>query len=837
MSTIPRSCDLKDGHPRVGTWELLACAALCGLGLMGSAFPAERPRSPQAIKQLEIQPASLSFRFLGEERKVLVLGLTESGEKVDLTPSAEFRSPQGIVAAEEGFFLAARQVGQGRLEVLASGQTAELPVTVSASAAPPLNFIRDVLPVINKAGCTQGVCHGAAKGKNGFKLSLRGYDPEFDYRALLYDMSGRRFNRADPARSLMLAKPTMQVAHGGGLRLEIGSRYYQTILAWISQGVTYGHLLADQVAELEVLPAEIFMHGPGRKQQVAILAHYGDGSIRDVTREAHLTSSNTESVVVSDQEGVEGIRKGEATLMVRYEGRFLTVPITVLNPQPGFRFSRLPQSNFIDSLIDQKLEKVKIQPSPAAFDAEFLRRVYLDLTGRIPTSEATMAFLADKTKQSLKRAKVLDELLGSDAYVDHWTLKWGDLLRSNRKFLSQKGMWAFRDWLRNSIASNKPYDQLVRELLTSKGSTFENPAAAFFRSARDAKHAMEATTQLFLGVRMVCAQCHDHPFEKWTQNQYYQMAAFFAAVGVRPGFESGEEIVYLKRSDNVMKHPKDGRVMKPEYLVASTAAPPIPPEGDPRPALVDWLTSKQNPYFARAIVNRVWSYFLGRGIIDPVDDIRASNPPVNEALLNALTKDFTDHNFDLRHLMRTIVSSRTYQASIAANEWNQDDAINFSHQQPRRLSAEQLADAISEVTGAKFEFSDVPEDFTANQLPDPHVGMGGFLDLFGRPQREEPCECERRSDVSLPQALNLVNGPTLANAVAHPEGRVAKLILSGASDRDLAEELYMAALNRFPSPRELDLALAHIQKSTSRATAAQDLLWALLNSNAFLFNH
>ena len=400
-------------------------------------------------------------------------------------------------------------------------------------------------------------------------------------------------------------------------------------------------------------------------------------------------------------------------------------------------------------------------------------------------------------------------------------------------------MWAFREWLRQSIATNKPYDDWVREMLTAKGSTFENPAANFFLSARGPKAAMETTTQLFLGVRMVCAQCHDHPFEKWTQDQYYQMAAFFSAIGVRPGFESGEEVVYLKRVETDVKHPKDGHVVSPQYMVASLSAPPIPSssEGDRRSALVEWLTSKENPFFARAIVNRVWSYFFHRGIISPVDDIRSSNPPVNEALLAALAEDFEDHDFDLRRLMTTITHSRVYQTTYRTNEWNRDDDLNFSHQIPRRLGAESLADAIALATGARLELPEMPEDYGAVQVPDPHVGKGGFLDLFGRPQREEPCECERRSDVSLPHALNLVNGPTLADAVSDPEGRIARLIKEGSSNRRLVDDLHLATLSRFPTSQELKVALDHLKRSGSRAAGAQDVLWALLNSNGFLFNH
>jgi hypothetical protein len=790
-----------------------------------------------AIERLQAQPSPLIFSSPEEGRKVLVTGITESGEKIDLTPLAQYKSLDQALRVEQDGFLYPNRAGQGRLLVSAANRSVEVPVTIEKpEKTRQITFLRDVQPAINSIGCTAGTCHGSAKGRNGFKLSLRGYDPEFDYQSLLFDMSGRRFNRADPAQSLMLAKPTQQVAHGGGLRVELGSRYYNTVLNWIAAGVPFGDRELDTVDHLKAWPDEIFMHRPGRSQQVLVIAQYADGSERDVTREAHVASSNTEAVTVTDRAAVEGVRKGEAALLVRYEGKFATVPVTVLDPVPGFKWVGLPKYNYIDELIDKKLERLKILPSTPADDAAFLRRVSLDLTGKLPEPEEVRAFVSDSSDRETKRGRVVGRLIDSQEYVDYWTLKWGDLLRSNRKFMSLKGTWVFREWLRQSISENKPYHQLVKELLTSKGSSFENPAASFFRAARDPKQAMETTTQLFLGVRMVCAQCHDHPFEKWTQNQYYEMAAFFAAIGVRPGFQSGEEIVYEKNYDNQIKHPKTGEIVQPRYLVASHDASLIPEGGDPRSELVEWLTSKENPFFARAIANRIWSYFFGRGIIEPVDDIRASNPAINEPLLDALAKDLTDHNYDLQHLMRTIVNSRTYQASFRSNRWNEDDSVNFSHKLARRLTAEQLADAVSMATGSRPDFPDVPADFDAVQLPDPHVGEGGFLDLFGRPQREQPCECERRSEMSLPQAMNLVNGPALANAVADPNGRVADMILKGVGDQELIEELYLSTLSRFPSSQERDLALVHMGEAKSRAGAAQDLLWALLNSNGFLFN-
>jgi hypothetical protein len=712
--------------------------------------------------------------------------------------------------------------------------------TTSAVAAEQFTFLRDVAPILNKVGCTSGPCHGAAKGKNGFKLSLRGYDPEFDYEALLYDLSGRRFNRSDPARSLMLAKPTQQVAHGGGLRIEPSSAYYNIIFNWIAQGVPFGDPAKDKVDSLEMQPAQVELAKPGVTGALKVIAHYSDGKSRDVTKEAVIASNIPDIADVSTDAIVKGERIGEATMLVRYEGKFGTVPVTVLNPKAGFTWKQLPQNNYIDQLIDAKLQRLKIQPSPAVDDATFLRRVSADLTGQLPTPAEIKAFLADLAPSATKRAKMIESLMSRPAFVDHWTLKWGDLLQNNRKYVGDKGAWEFREWIRASVASNKHYDKLVRELLTSSGSSYDNPAANYYRVTRDAKQTMEKTTQVFLGVRMVCTQCHDHPFERWTQNQYYEMTSFFSTVGLRAGFESGEEVIYDKRDDFDVKHPKDERVMKPKFLVSATTAnvapTPLPNEANRREALADWITSKENPFFAKAMANRMWSYFLGKGIIDPVDDIRASNPPANEALLNALTKDFKDHDYDLKHLIRTIVNSRTYQAGIETNEWNATDKVNFSHAVPRRLSAEALMDALTQATGIRPKFPEVPPDTTAEALPDPHVGKDGFLDLFGRPQRESACECERKTDLSLPHALNLINGKTISDAIADPKGRLAKAILGGETDRALLEELYLATLSRLPTPSEMDRGITYLHAGEGRAARAQDLLWALVNSKAFLYN-
>ncbi len=829
------------------SWSRLAGLAAAFILLFivaGRAPGADEPKPALAqdakltagFKVIKIRtvPTEVSFSNSREYRKILVVGKTAEAGEIDLSSQAKFAPADDCVKVDEKGFLYPVKDCQTKVAVTADGFKAELPVTIRGLGQPqPVSFVRDVEPILNRVGCTAGTCHGAAKGKNGFKLSLRGYDPEFDYDRLVQDLSGRRFNRADPARSLTLLKPTAEVPHGGGQRFDTNSQYYKTILQWISEGVSFGDPKAARVAELEVTPSDIMMRKPALSQQIVVVAHYADGSRRDVTREASYTSSTPSIAEVNPEGLVTSSRKGESAILVRYEGNFVTVNATILSEKPGFHWVQLPQYNFIDAAIDHKLQKLHILPSELCSDAEFIRRASLDLIGLPPKPEEVRAFLEDKTPSRAKRARLADQLMARPEFVDHWSLKWGDLLKSNRKFLGEKGLWRFREWIRESVAKNKPYNQFVYELLTSRGSTYENPATNYFLTSDQPNTQMETTTQLFLGVRFVCAHCHDHPFEQWTNKQYFELSAFFARVGIREGARNLERVVF-DANEGDLRFPKTGRIASPEFPYGKS--PDVTSVEGRRQLLAEWLTSKDNPYFGKAISNRIWSYFFVRGVIDPVDDIRSSNPPVNPELLKALTDDFLNHNFDLRHLMRTIVNSRTYQLSTRTNEWNLDDEANFSHALPRRLTAEELMDAISVATGSSMVFKEVPRDFLAEELPDSKVGMGGFLDLFGRPQRESPCECERRSEVSLKQALNLINGDTVADAVADPNGRVAKLILARAPDRKIIEDLYLASLNRMPNPGEFKLAENYLASSKNRAERAQDLEWALLNSYAFLFN-
>ncbi len=770
-----------------------------------------------------------------EIRRVLVTARRADGSSQDFSAAARFNTKSDVVKIDDSGLIYPVKDGVAAIEVSATGMTTSFNVTVRGLAEnQAVGFVKDVMPILGKAGCNSGVCHGAAKGKNGFKLSLRGYDARWDYAMVINDLWGRRFNRADPSQSLILLKPTTLVAHGGGLRFPVNSRYYDTMATWIAQGAQLNDEKTGVVARLEVLPKTILMSRPGLTQQMLVIAQYLDGSSRDVTLESVFTSSASTVAEVSDSGLVKSLRKGEAVILVRYQGQFVPVNVTALTEKPGFQWAQLPQYNYIDKLIDAKLKRLKILPSGLCTDAEFIRRVSLDLTGMIPRPEDVGAFLDDPTESRIKRSRLIDKLLASNEYVDHWSLKWADLLQVNRRFLGEKGVWSFRNWIRQSAAENKPYDQFVREIIVAGGSTYRNPPANFYRVTREPKVAMETASQLFLGVRMMCAQCHDHPFEPWTQKNYYEMTAFFGGIALKEGADTGEQVVYEKRQDYEVKHPKYGYVVPASFPFAAPAH--LSGERSRREQFADWLTSKQNPYFATAIANRIWSYFFGRGIIEPVDDLRPSNPSSNPALLNALSEELKGSNFDLKHLMRTIANSRGYQASYRVNEWNADDEINFSHQRPRRLTAEQLLDAVAAATGSGLKFEGIPEDFRAEQLPDPHVGMGGFLDLFGRPARESSCECERRGDISLGQALHLVNGGTLADSIADPGGRVAKLILAGVDDYRIVQELYLATFNRRPVAAEIKRSLEYLRGGNNRAERAQDLLWALLNSPAFLFN-
>jgi hypothetical protein len=808
------------------------------------AKPAAPPTTVPASSELQVIPAKLELSGSRDSRRVLVLGKSADGKLVDLTAAAKFSLDGEAALLDSEGYVTPKAAGSARLTVSAGGRQAVVPVTVRDAAETPVSFVREVMPIISKVGCNAGTCHGAQEGKAGFKLSLRGYAPELDYNALVDDLWGRRFNRSLPSQSLMLLKPTQGVPHAGGFLFDENSRYYKLLEQWIAEGCQFHE--ATRVSRLEIFPASPVLDHEGETLQQMVIAYYDDGSSRDVTREAIFSSSNFNVAAVTNATPVDlsqpdalpngtvqTLRRGETAILVRYEGAYATNMITVLGDRTGFAWVDSPEFNFIDKHVNNKLRRMKILPSELCTDAEFLRRVSLDLTGLPPTGEEVRAFLSDTRDSRTRRTAKIDDLLASTEFIDHWTLKWSDLLLSNRKYISEKGVWAFRNWIRNGMATNKPYDQFAYELMTANGSTFQYPAANYYRISREPRIVMENMTQVFLGTRFSCARCHDHPFERWTQNQYYQLSAYFANVGRKPGAMTGEEIIYPLRKAVAVVNPRTNVAVDAEFPFEHAGAQEL--SGDRRQQLAKWLTSNENPYFATSLVNRYWSYLNGRGIIDPVDDIRSSNPPSNPELLQALTEDFLSHGSDLRHLLRTIAMSHTYQRSFKTNRWNADDAENYSHMMPRRLTAEQLFDAIMVAAGSPVTLPGVPSGFRATQLPDPNIQIG-FLDMFGRAPREIPCECERVADVSLAQTLNLINGPTVAEAIVHPKGIIARSLAANMDDRSLVEQIYLSVICRAPTEQETEQAIGYFAKVESKSEAAQDLMWALMNSPAFLFN-
>ena len=811
---------------------VLALAVLASPALSAEKTKPAAGKTPAVpvVEKLTVYPSRLELSGNRDSRRLIVSGTAADGRAFDLTAFVKLAAGSDHVAIDRDGFVVPKKAGKTTVKVTVGAKSVDVPVEIKNVTNHPVSFIRDVIPAMSKVGCNAGTCHGAQKGKRGFKLSLRGYDPLYDYRALVDDLSGRRFNRSRPEQSLMLLKPTQGVPHEGGFLFDEKSRTYSVLKQWIAEGCRFD--TAKRVARIEVFPKKPLLETTDSQQQLIVMAHFPDGTSRDVTRDAVFETSDFEVATVSKTGRIEAVRRGEAAALVRYEGLYAAAPVAIIGNREGFAWKAAPERNYIDKLVNAKLQRMKILPSGTCSDAEFLRRASIDLTGLPPTVEQVKLFLADKRPTIEKRNAKIDQLIGSPQFIEHWTLKWSDLLLSNSKFITEKGSWAFRNWIRRAVATNMAFDKFVYQLMTANGSTFENPAANYYRISREPKVVMENMTQVFIGTRFQCNQCHDHPFERWTQRQYYELSAYFAGVGRKAGPVKGEEIIYSLATPTDIKHPSTGETIPAAFPFSSDLDKKNP---DPRVRLADWLTSPKNPYFAKSIVNRYWSYLHGRGIIDPVDDIRASNPPSNPPLLDELTRRFIANGFDLKRLIREMARSETYQRSFRPNKWNDDDSLNFSHASPRRLTAEQLFDALHVATGAPSRIPGVPVGFRASQIPDPKVKIG-FLDMFGRPPRESPCECERSSDVSLSQTLNMINGPTVSDAIIHPEGRVAKLVAAKADDKTIVGDVYLAVICRPPTEAELKQGVAYLAGVGNRSEAAQDLMWALVNSPAFLFN-
>jgi hypothetical protein len=791
---------------------------------------------------LQVQPDAVVLRGRHAHQQLVVSGRYAEGRVRDLTAACEITSEAAdVVAVENGGFLTPKKNGQTALIVKAGGKTTRVPVTVSDMEKPQsTSFRNEVIAALNVGGCNAGACHGTPSGKNGFKLSLRGFDPAADYLQLTRDVLGRRTDRQQPDASLILQKGLGRVPHEGGQRFLPSSVPVRALRDWLAEGLRDDPPSTAALKSIDILPGSRLQLAPGRWQQLAVLGRFADGGVRDVTRLTVFSSSDPAVADVSSSGFVYFKQPGEVAILCRYLMELQTVRLTYLEPRAGFVWPNPPENNYIDKFVFAKLKMLSIAPSETCSDAEFLRRASLDVCGMLPTPKEVRAFLADKSAD--KRTKLIDALLERPEYADFWTLKWADVFRSSRKAIQVKGTHVFQHWLRERILANAGFDALVREMLTASGSTFANPPANYYRVARDPQNLAETTAQLFFGIRMQCAKCHNHPFERWTQDDYYSMAAFFARVrrkndplepGPDPKKPGGAEIVYDGRSGEVTQ-PRTGQVMKPKFMGGSV--PNIPADTDRRRVLADWLASADNPFFAKSVANRIWYHLNGKGIVDPVDDFRDSNPSANDELLDALAKDFAAHHFDVKHLIRTIMMSRTYQLSAQTNESNADDTKYFSHVVPKSLTAEQLLDAVCAVTEVPEKFPGLPLGTRAVQLPDGDNNHP-FLKTFGQPARELACECERESDSNLAQALQLINGPTINEKNRSSNNRLSRMLAAKMSERQMLDELYLAALARLPSAENVQVALAHVTHAADKRKAWEDIEWALLNAKEFLFRH
>ncbi len=729
------------------------------------------------------------------------------------------------------------------LLVLGCSLTLAVGILPCAAAEKPVSFELDVQPILVAQGCSAGACHGKSRGQNGFQLSLLCFDPDFDHAALTQNARGRRVFPASPEKSLLLLKGAAIVPHGGGQRLGPGSADYETLRRWIEQGASRRLPQEPKLVGVTLDPKDAVLK-PKEQRQIRITAQYSDGSSRDVTAQTAFQSSEA-AIVTVDKAGLisAGPLPGEATLMARY--MYIIATCNVAIPMPGQvpadAYAKLPRKNFIDEHVWTKLQSMSITPSEPCDDATFLRRVHVDLIGRLPTPEEVRVFLGDTS--SGKRERLVDSLLLRPEFADHWANKWADLLRPNPYHVGIKAVFNYDQWIRDSFRQNKPLDQFARELITAQGSTWKNGAAVMFRDRRQPEEITTLVSQLFLGIRLDCAKCHHHPFEKWGQDDFYSFAAFFARVGhkgtgISAPISGGEEIITIAKQGQVL-HPLTKAVMPPRPLFGEPLK--LDDATDPREALADWITFPGNDYFPQVMVNRVWADLMGRGIVEPVDDLRATNPPSNPVLMAALAKQFRDDKFDLKKLLRHIATSHVYSLSSKPTKENIPDTRNYSRRYRTRMRAEVLADAVCDITGVEEKYEAMPQGSRASQLWTHRIDSL-FLDTFGRPDPNQDPPCERISEGAVTQVLHLMNGPDIYRKVTADEGRAAGLAASTKSPEHIAEEIYLLCYGRLPSAEEREIgkqvfAAAGESTPATRRQATEDLLWALLNTPEFVFNH
>jgi hypothetical protein len=833
-------------------------AVMGALALMNWAWASGKNKPDAAIAPaqpingaLRANPAKLSLNGRYSESRVRV-EWGDASSPNDVSGDCTFEVADKRIADVDAFGFV-RPIGNGQTTVTAkvNGKVVTAPVLVKGVTNDPPNFALDVVPALTRAGCDMGSCHGAQQGKGGFKLSLQGFDADYDYENIARAGVHRRVDPAAPEKSLLLLKPLLAVAHKGGLRLRKGTAEYRILRDWIAAGMPPATGKEPHVASLDIHP-KIRTLQKGQSQRYVVYAVFSDGSRREVTSRSLFSPSEEAVARVSPDGAATAVGPGEGAVLIRYQA--LVGAARVISPfAASLPYKRTASESRIDQIINSKLASLGLPASKRSSDSDFVRRIYLDVIGQLPSPEEATAFLSDRDPK--KREKLIDTLFDRPEYVDFWTMKWGDLLRNSRRSMGERGMAALNYWIRDSVLENKPWDQMAREVLVSQGSTHEVGPANFFRSANTPETLSEAATQTFLGVRIQCARCHNHPYEKWTQNQYWEMASFFARVKTQRGGDiNAESRIALAKAGDI-SHPKTQKKVMPCALDAKPLTETFP--GDRREALAEWTTAPQNPFFAKTMANRIWKHFMGRGIVEPVDDMRATNPPSNEALLNYLGQYLAENKFDLKKLMKAIVSTDAYQRSSETLTANARDAKFYSHYYFKRLSAEQLMDAISTVTGAPERYAGYPSGFRATQLPDTTV-QSYFLELFGRPARQITCECERSDDPNLGQILHLMNNSHLSEKIADNGGRVAKLAkalpptsilgirlpklkatkpTSVDPYTNLVDQLYLAAFARKPSAQESKIAVADLKQSRYPELAAEDILWALTNSKEFLFNH
>lgn len=781
---------------------------------------------------ISVAPADVHLSAVRDRQGLIVQAVLPNGLTVDVTDQSVMTVGNEATVRRDGATFYPVADGETKITVTYAGQTLEVPVVVqNCQVDPPVSFRQDVMPVWMKTSCNNGSCHGAARGKDGFRLSLFGFDPEGDHYRLTREIPGRRINLALPAECLLMEKSAGQVPHTGGKRFEVGSEHYNTVLRWLEAGAPNDAGPVPTVVAVELYPKNAVMDGEGALQRLTVRAKYSDGTDRDVTNLAVFSSNNETSAEIAQTGLVTAHARGEAFLMARFDTHTVGSHFIILPKGLQYEDPKTPEFNYIDTLIHDKLRKLRVIPSEVCSDEEFMRRVFIDITGTLPNVEEHATFTADT--DPLKREKLVDELLQRKEFVDIWVMKWAEILqvRTIANRVETKPMLAYFNWLKEKIASNTPTDQMVREILGSSGGSFANPATNYYQTETETLKTAENVAQVFMGMRIQCTQCHNHPFDRWTMNDYYQFSAFFAQIGRKQGEDPRETIIFNSGGGEV-KHLVGGVVMKPKFLGG------IEPDlagRDRRVVLAEWLASPENPYFAKNLANIVWAHFFGRGIIHEVDDVRVSNPAVNAELLDELGKRFTEYNYDFRKLVRDICTSRTYQLSTRPTESNASDHRNFTHAELRRIRSEVMLDCISSVTTTQDKFPGLPVGARAVQIADGNTATY-FLTTFGRAKRETVCSCEVKMEPNLSQALHLINGDT-SNAKIQQGGLIAKRLAENKTPDEIVSEMYVRCFSRKPTAEELVSLGAIVGEQENKKEALEDIFWSLLNSREFLFNH